>query len=46
MGDIPRIELFARHSHDGIITQVGWDFWGDESEELKKKYQQNKLGVL
>jgi len=29
MGDLPRIELFARLKDDTEYTE-GWDFWGDE----------------
>ena len=29
MGDVPRIELFARHSPDD-----GWDYWGNESTKF------------
>lgn len=35
MGDLPRIELFARHK------VKGWDSWGNE--ELREAYIQNKL---
>ena len=35
MGDIPRIELFARHK------ATGWDVWGNE--ELQEAFIQDKL---
>jgi N6-adenosine-specific RNA methylase IME4 len=31
MGDLPRIELFARK------RTPGWDVWGDEAEDSKEE---------
>ena len=36
MGDVPRIELFARHSPDD-----GWDYWGNE----KTKFNEEELEI-
>ena len=32
MGDVPRIELFARHSPDDA-----WDYWGNEKTKFNKE---------
>jgi len=45
MGDLPRLELFARLPEDGLFkdeSYKGWDFWGNEVP-LDKRV---KLGII
>ena len=39
LGDVPRIELFARESAEG------WDAWGDEAPEISVKNPENLGGT-